>query len=179
MEITTWYLEQDDPEQVIPARPVSVTVTRAELVSPELNRFLYTAVGGDWYWTDRLGWTWQRWHDWLSRPGVETWIAYRRGTPAGYVELDGATDPGQVEIAYFGLLPAFVGQGVGGHLLTVALRRAWELADTRVWVHTCSLDGPAALANYRARGMELYRTETTDEPVPGQAPGPWPGARAQ
>jgi hypothetical protein len=48
-----------------------------------------------------------------------------------------------------------------------------------VWVHTCSLDGPAALANYQARGLTLYRTETTDEPVPSEAPGPWPGARRQ
>lgn len=177
MEITTWYLEQDTPGELRPAQPAPVTVTRAELVSPELNRFLYTAVGGDWHWIDRLGWTWQQWHDWLSRPRVETWVAYLSGTPAGYVELDGATQPDDIEIAYFGLLPAFVGKGVGGHLLTVALRRAWELTDKRVWVHTCSLDGPAALANYQARGLKLYRTETTDEPVPEQSPGPWPGAR--
>ncbi len=177
MDITTWYLEQHGPDELIPARPAPVTVTRAEVVSPELNRFLYTAVGGDWFWIDRLGWTWQQWHDWLSRPGVETWVAYQRGTPAGYFELDAAG--GEVEIAYFGLLPAFVGQGIGGHLLTVALRRAWELTTARVWVHTCSLDGPAALANYQARGMKLYRTETTDEEVPVAAPGPWPGARGQ
>ncbi len=99
--------------------------------------------------------------------------------PRRYVELDAATHGGEVEIAYFGLLPAFVGQGIGGHLLTVGLRRAWELASERVWVHTCSLDGPAALANYQARGLVLYRTETTDEPVPSETPGPWPGARAQ
>jgi GNAT superfamily N-acetyltransferase len=177
VEITTWYLEQTTSDELLPARPAPITVTRAELVCPELNRFLYTAVGGDWHWTDRLSWTWQRWHDWLSRPRVETWIAYLRGTPAGYVELDGATRPDEVEIAYFGLVPPFVGKGIGGHLLTVALRRAWELTDTRVWVHTCSLDGPAALANYQARGMSLYRTEVADEQVPEQSPGPWPGAR--
>lgn len=177
MEITTWYLEQTAAADLLPGRPAPVAVTRAELVSPELNRFLYTAVGGEWHWGDRLGWTWQRWHDWLSRPGVETWVACLRGTPAGYVELDGATLPGEVEIAYFGLLPAFVGQGIGGHLLTTALRRAWSTGPRRVWVHTCSLDGPAALANYRARGMRVYRTEVTVEDVPERAPGPWPGAR--
>jgi GNAT superfamily N-acetyltransferase len=176
VDITTWYLEQTSADQLRPATPASVTCTRSELVSPEFNRFLYTAVGGDWRWVDRLGWSWRQWHDWLNRPGVETWVAYLRGTPAGYVELDGATGD-DVEIAYFGLLPAFVGQGIGGHLLTVALRRAWELTDERVWVHTCSLDGPAALTNYQARGMALYRTETTEEDVLGTAPGPWPGAR--
>ncbi|MCA1655773.1 MAG: GNAT family N-acetyltransferase [Pseudonocardiaceae bacterium] len=177
MEITTWYLTQTAPSDLRPAAPVPVAVTRAELVSPELNRFLYTAVGGDWHWRDRLGWSWQRWHEWLDRPGVETWVAYDRGTPAGYVELDGATRAGAVEIAYFGLLPTFAGRGIGGHLLTVALRRAWELGPSRVWVHTCSLDGPAALANYEARGMRVYRTESSEEDVPATAPGPWPGAR--
>lgn len=105
---------------------------------------------------------------------METWVAYLSGTPAGYVELDGTVD-GEVEIAYFGLLPAFVGKGIGGHLLTTGLRRAWELATRRVWVHTCSLDGPAARTNYEARGMSLYRTETTNEDVPATQ-GPWPGA---
>lgn len=176
VEITTWYLEQTSADHLRPASPAPVTCTQSELVSPEFNRFLYTAVGGDWRWVDRLSWSWRQWHDWLNRPGVETWVAYLRGTPAGYVELDGATGDG-VEIAYFGLLPAFVGKGIGGHLLTVALRRAWQLTDERVWVHTCSLDGPAALTNYQARGMTLYRTETTEQDVPATAPGPWPGAR--
>ncbi|MGH3739054.1 MAG: GNAT family N-acetyltransferase [Micromonosporaceae bacterium] len=186
MEVTTTYLEQLDPAEVKPAAEpgVPVEVGRAELPSPELNRYLYAAVGGDWFWIDRLTWTWQQWYDWLARPSVETWVATVRGTPVGYVELDGH-QPGEVEIAYFGLLPAFLGQGIGGHLLTVGLRRAWSLAERwpghdpvrRVWVHTCTMDGPAALANYQARGMRAYRTETEHTEVPAEAPGPWPGAQ--
>lgn len=183
VETTTWYLELTDPAQLRPAAAVSVPVTRAEVVSPELNRYLYTAVGGDWHWVDRLGWTWQRWHDWLSRPGVETWLVLDRGTPAGYAELDG-TAGGEVELAYFGLLPSFVGRGLGGHLLTEAIRRAWTLGDRwdsvptrRVWVHTCSNDGPSALANYQARGLRVYRTEQQTVELSPNPPGPWPGAR--
>lgn len=161
-----------------------VRVERAELPSPELNRYLYTAVGGDWLWTDRLPWTWQQWHDWLARPGVETWLATVHGTPIGYAELDGH-QAGEVEIAYFGLLPQFAGQGVGGHLLTVTLQNAWSLGERwphrhpvrRVWVHTCSWDGPSALANYQARGLEVYRTEADSAEPPTEAPGPWPGAQ--
>ncbi|MFC4068174.1 GNAT family N-acetyltransferase [Actinoplanes subglobosus] len=184
MEITTWYLEQDDAARIRPARPpvVPVEIVRAELPSPELNRFLYTAVGGDWSWSDRLPWTWRQWRDWLDRPGVETWVAYVRGTPAGYAELDGS-EPGRVEIAYFGLLPSFAGQGLGGHLLTVALRHAWSLPERhglapvrRVTVNTCSLDGPAALANYQARGLSIERTATRPAGSQATAPGPWPGA---
>lgn len=185
MLITTWYLEQTSTAELRPARApqAAVVITRAELVSPELSRFLYTAVGGDWYWLDRLHWTWQQWHDWLDRPGVETWIASLQGTPVGYAELAGSPE-GEVELAYIGLLPAFVGQGLGGHLLTEAVRRAWTLGrrwtghapTRRVWVHTCSLDGPSALPNYQARGFRVYCTETTHADLPASPPGPWPGA---
>ena len=78
------------------------------------------------------------------------------GRRAGYYELD--PTPDATEIAYFGLLPEFQGHGLGGHLLTHALRRAFELSP-RAWVHTCTLDGPHALANYQARGLRQFRTQ--------------------
>jgi hypothetical protein len=68
--------------------PRDVLLLEASVPSPELGRFLYTSVGGAWYWRERLSWTWQRWYDWLARPEVETWVAYQNGTPAGYFELE-------------------------------------------------------------------------------------------
>ncbi|MBX6382128.1 MAG: GNAT family N-acetyltransferase [Microbispora sp.] len=187
MDVTTWYLEQTSPADLRPGRTPSLPaqVVRAEVPSPEFSRFLYTAVGGDWHWTNRLPWTWKQWKDWLDRPGVETWVAWVRGTPAGYAELV-AQDGGMVEIASFGLLPYAIGQGLGGWLLGEATARAWDLAERwpgreptrRVWVHTCSLDGPAALANYQARGFRIYdeRLNVPEDAVTGETPGPWPGA---
>ncbi|SDJ31030.1 hypothetical protein SAMN05192558_1081 [Actinokineospora alba] len=183
--VTTTYLEQLSRDDLLPAHvPEGVVVVRAEVPSPELSRFLYATVGGDWYWIGRLGWSRDRWAEYLARPMVETWIAYLHGTPAGYIELSGVSteDRTEVEIAYFGLLPGFLGRGVGGHLLSVGLDRAWTLAERwegapavgRVWVHTCDLDGPAALATYQGRGMSVYRTETADEDLPDQTPGSWP-----
>ncbi|WP_369204680.1 GNAT family N-acetyltransferase [Streptomyces sp. PU-14G] len=187
--VTTWYLEQNSPRELTPARvpeeAAGVSVARAEVPSPEFNRFLYASVGADTTWVDRLPWTYAQWEHFLKRPGVETWVAYERGTPAGFIELDGASESAQgaVEISYFGLLPAFRGRGIGGHLLSVGLARAWDLAQRwegrpatgRVWLHTCSRDGRHARANYERRGLRVYRTETADEPdVP--SPGPWPGA---
>ena len=182
--VTTWSLEQTSPADLTPAGGTDGTVRigRAEVPSPEFSRFLYTAVGGDVRWRDRLGWSYARWQEFLGRPGTETWVAYDRGTPAGYIELD-AQDEGVVEISYFGLLPDFRGRGIGGLLLSTGTARAWDLADrwegraptTRVWVHTCSKDGPYALENYRRRGFRVFDTRTEkegDEP----APGPWPGA---
>ena len=63
-----------------------------------------------------------------------------------------------MEVASFGVLPQFIGRGLGGLLLTAALERAWEEGTRRVWLHTCSWDHPHALANYKARGLEVYKT---------------------
>ena len=81
------------------------------------------------------------------RPGCRTCAARRRGIRARAVD-------DAVEITSFGLLPAFIGRGIGPRLLDFAIRRGWELGP-RVWVHTCSLDGPAALPNYQGRGLEI------------------------
>ena len=82
-----------------------------------------------------------------------------RAAPAGYFELHAPGD-GAVEIAYFGLLPEFFGRGWGGHLLTRAVDTAWSLGAARVWLHTCTLDHPAALPNYLRRGFRPVREET-------------------
>lgn len=159
--VTTWYLEMRDPAQLrrsaVP--DPAPTIVRAEIPLPALNRFLYTTVGGPWHWRDRLPWTPERWMQWLDRPEHQTWVMYVSGTPAGYVELE-RQQAGNVEIAYFGVMPEFIGRRLGGHLLTVGIEQAWSMGAKRVWVHTCTLDHPAALANYKARGMAVYKEET-------------------
>jgi GNAT superfamily N-acetyltransferase len=177
VEVTTWYLQMTDPARLpeAPEPDAELEVGQAELPSPELSRMLYTAVGSDWYWIDRLSWSRERWHAWLARPEVETWVGWVRGTPAGYFELE--RQGPSVELVSFGLLPSFIGRGLGRRLLDAALRRAWALGPQRVWVHTCSLDGPAALSNYRARGLEVYDERTQTQTLPDEPPEPWPGAR--
>src|SRR5262245_310995 len=178
IEVTTHYLEMTDPSDLVPSRSTRDQLVLAKVAHPmpELNRFFYTAVGGDWYWIDRLPWTYQHWLDFLGRPGVETWVLSASGVPAGYYELDPQAG-GDVEIAYFGLLPWCIGKGLGGHLLTAAVERAWEMGARRVWLHTCSLDHPAALSNYLARGFRLYRKTTDTQELPPVSPGPWIGSR--
>jgi len=102
-------------------------------------------------------------------------VALRKGNPVGYFELDGESGS-DVELAYFGILPQFTGQGIGGYLLTAAIDRAWEKAPKRVWVHTSSFDHPRALGNYKARGFRVVRTVTAPKDLPEKAPGPWPEA---
>ncbi|MFJ1748345.1 GNAT family N-acetyltransferase [Streptomyces sp. NPDC088116] len=180
--VTTWFLEQTSPADQRPAAepPAGVRVVRAEVPSPEFSRFLYTAVGDDVGWRDRLPMSYEQWRETVSRPGVETWVAYEKGTPAGYIEL-AAQDEGTVEVAYFGLIPAFRGRRIGGHLLSYGVARAWDLAERRpgtaptkrVWVHTCSKDGPYAMDNYLRRGFRLFDTKAEEEPEP-EPSGSWP-----
>ncbi len=156
---TTTYLEMTGRSELIPAKTpaVKIDVWQAEIACPELNRFFYTAIGGDWYWIDRLSWTYEQWMSAIARPGHETWVAYLKGNPVGYFELDGEAG-GDIELAYFGLLPQFTGRGIGGYLLTVAINQAWEKQPNRVWVHTSSFDHPQALKNYLARGFRVVKT---------------------
>ncbi|HLK61114.1 MAG TPA: GNAT family N-acetyltransferase [Chthonomonadaceae bacterium] len=169
--VVTYHLEMRSPAECRPAqRPhPGLRVERVNPPSPELNRCLYTTVGKDWHWTDRLVWTDAQWNEYAHRPEVQTWMGYVQDTPAGYFELEKQPQD-NVEIVYFGLLPDFIGQGFGGHLLTRAVECAWQMGARRVWVHTCSLDHPAALSNYQARGFRIFQTEETG--IPAGAGGP-------
>jgi GNAT superfamily N-acetyltransferase len=174
--VITTYLEMRSRAELRPARPGKpFQLSRVEVPCPELNRFLYTAVGARWWWYSRLAWDYARWLVYLDRPGLETWVAWQSGAPVGYFELERQAES-DVEIAYFGLLPRFIGQGFGGALLTAAIARAWDMGAARVWVHTCDLDHPDALRNYQARGLRVYRTEAKEEDLPDTPLEPWPGA---
>lgn len=172
VEVTTWYLEMLDPKQLRSkaAGNYDLTIEQAKIPCPEFSRFLYASVGGDWHWTDRLSWTHDRWMTYLDRPQVQTWVAYISGTPAGYIELE-AQPQNNVEIAYFGILKQFIGQRLGRHLLSVGTEKAWAMGADRVWVHTCSLDSSYALANYQARGFQIYKEEVHQQEIKGKGDG--------
>lgn len=165
--VTTTYLEMTDRASFRRKREAAkpFLLSRATSTSPESNRSLYEAVGAAWHWHERLVWDEERWRSYLDRPCLETWIATVLDAPAGYFELE-ADEVGNVQIVYFGLLPEFIGKGLGGELLTAAIERAWQMGAKRVWVHTCDLDHPHALANYRARGFREYRVEQKTESLP-------------
>ncbi len=154
------YLEMRSRTALCPAKldDGSIRVERADLCTPALWRFLYTEVGRRHHWVDRLGWSDEEIRAHLAADGLSIWLLSVQGTLGGYFELRADGDGG-IEIAYLGIFPELTGRGLGAHLLTVAVERAWELTTTRVWLHTSSLDHPAALPNYRRRGFTPFRTE--------------------
>jgi GNAT superfamily N-acetyltransferase len=161
--LVTTYLEMRSPDQLRPKHADAQFHVR-ELTERDgrFNRELYLRVGEQWQWSDKLSWTVEQWREYAAAPELRTFAAYLEETLVGYYELR-RDDEGNVEIAYFGLLPQFIGYGLGGGLLTSAIEEAWSnrwgVAPTRVWVHTCNRDHPQALANYQARGMIVYKVE--------------------
>ena len=156
------YLELAEPDEVRPpSRPVPPGFSARVVHDPGVNREMYRRVGGDYQWLDRLAWSDDRWASYAAR--VETHLFELDGRTAGYYELE-LDSAESAKIALFGLLGEFHGIGLGGHALTAALNRARELRP-RVWLTTCTLDGPYALANYEARGMHPFRTATLPAPV--------------
>jgi GNAT superfamily N-acetyltransferase len=159
VEVTRTYLEMLAPIET------SVDISGSELrIDESLNspasffRYLYREVGRVYHWVDRLEWTDDELLVRLSDPNVSLWTMWYTGSPAGYFELEKHED-GSVEIAYFGLLPEFIGRGLGKILLSKAIAQAWAAGANRVWLHTCTLDDPAAMPNYLKRGFKPFKEE--------------------
>jgi GNAT superfamily N-acetyltransferase len=165
--LVTTYLHMTDPSDFRPDfltdQPgQSIMLMQMNDCDVDFYRFLYGTVGKDWRWRDRLVMTDEELAAVLGSPDVTVHVLYVDGIPAGYVELSCTGD--DTEIAYFGLRPAFIGRGLGKHLLSFGIAQAWDGGAKRVWVHTCNLDGPYALSNYMKRGFKVYHVD--EVPLP-------------
>ena len=175
------YLEMRRPPVVPPAAaPLGLAIRR--VIKPDLNwyRELYRAVGQDWLWFNRLRMSDAELASTLHHPQVHLYELSDNGQGnnevkregKGLLELDrrGAQE---VEIASFGLTADLIGRGAGQYLIGHALAEAWSHSPQRVWLHTCTLDHPKALAFYRKAGFVAYKRaiEVADDPrLTGNAP---------
>ncbi len=165
MIVTVTHLEMLSASEILPryAADPAFSINEATIKQWQVNKFFYSFVGESWSWWEKLSWNCAQWQAYAHDNRLRTWIASYAGSPAGYFELRRDEENG-VEISYLGLTSSFIGHGLGGPLLTGALLAAWAEHPKRVWVHTCTLDHPAALANYLARGMKIFRTELQNDP---------------
>jgi len=162
MLVTRTYLELTAPGAFRPAFGdfPDIHLARVPAPPPDLYRRCYRTVGEAYHWRDRWDWTDAEIAAHLARPEITLHVATKDGGLAGWYELRRVPDDESVEVAYFGIVPGLFGRGYGKHLLSCAVRDAWALGPERVWLHTCTLDHPNAVPNYRARGFVPYRTET-------------------
>jgi ribosomal protein S18 acetylase RimI-like enzyme len=160
IEVTRTYLEMRDPAELQAARSDDprIRIEQMHDCPASFFRYLYVEVGQSYHWIDRLPWTDEDIVAHLNKPETSLWVLTDDGATAGYFELRRCEDE-SVEIAYFGLLPGFLGRGLGKHLLTCAVEQAWADGANRVWLHTCTLDDSAAMPNYLKRGFRSFKTE--------------------
>jgi GNAT superfamily N-acetyltransferase len=160
IEVKRTYLQLNDPGEFTAAfiTDESAEIVRVENCPASFYRYLYSEVGRLYHWIDRLVWADEEIVAHLAQATLSLYVLYYRGAPAGYFELSREED-GSTEIAYFGLLQEFIGKGLGKHLLSTAIQQAWQDGASRVWLHTCTLDDPAALPNYLKRGFQPFNEE--------------------
>ena len=125
----------------------------------QLNKFFYKQVGKKHRWIDRLSWSDGKWINYISNKNLETYIISESKELAGFFELLYNPELKETEISYFGLLEEYIGKGIGGYALSVAIKKSFQKNIRRVWLHTCTLDHPNALKNYIARGMTVFKKE--------------------
>jgi GNAT superfamily N-acetyltransferase len=142
-----------------------LTVVQAVRPTVSFYRYLYNTVGRQWQWVDRHKLSDGQLATIIRDPAVEIYVLYVNGVPAGYAELDRRQFP-HIELAYFGIMPEFIGQKLGPYLLRWSIDKAFSYSPRRLWLHTCTLDHPKALATYRRAGFQIYSTEAkvVDDP---------------
>ena len=166
VDVTVFYLEMLSParsESLAPRGGLQVVLARKPTV--RFYRFLYNSVGEDYNWHSRGNRPDAELAALIQDPLNEVHVLYVEGTPGGFAELDRRT-PGEIELIQFGLMPEFIGQGLGKWFLGWTIERAWSYQPRRFWLHTCTLDHPAALSNYLKRGFTLYQQEQKQVTLP-------------
>lgn len=157
VDVKVYYLEMLAPSRRTVAPPrEGLTVLHAKSPTVAYYRFLYHAVGKDYHWFTRGKLSDAELTASLEDPGNEVHVLYVEGVPAGFAELD-RRDHDDIELVQFGLMREFIGQGLGKYFLQWTIDKAWSYGCKRFWLHTCTLDHPAALPNYLKAGFGLYK----------------------
>ena len=139
----------------LPAPLGKLALMRADNCTVSFYRYLYETVGTPWLWYERRLLDDAALAAQIGKDTTEIFVLYVSGVPAGYFELDAAAAR-ETELAYFGLIPEFIGRRLGPFLLQAAIDRAWTRPIDRFWVHTRTFDHPRALGYYQQAGFEVY-----------------------
>jgi len=152
--------------------PGAWQLRRIETPGLDWFRDLYRRVGEEWLWFSRARMPDEKLTSIIQSPLVELYALVHDGRDEGLLELDFRTAD-RCEIVFFGVTAKLIGSGAGRWLMNRALELAWSRPVTRVWVHTCTFDHPAALAFYQRSGFRPFRRqiEVADDPrLDGTAP---------
>lgn len=124
---------------------------------------LYTTVGENYNWLDRLFMDKSILIDKINSPKTQIFTFSIHEEFAGYCEL--ILEEKYVEILYFGLAQQFIGKGFGKYLLSKTIEKAWSFNPQWIQLNTCDLDHPNALGTYKSLGFVVYKTMTEKKKV--------------
>ena len=159
VDVTVYYLEMlADPKRDVPPPRDGLTVLHAQTPSVSYYRFLYDAVGKEYNWLSRRKLSDDDLAVILDDPLNEVHVLHVDGSPAGFAEFD-RRQPGEVELLQFGLMSVFIGQGLGSWFLQWTVDKVWSYQPDRFWLHTCTLDHPAAVRTYKKAGFVQFKEE--------------------
>jgi GNAT superfamily N-acetyltransferase len=165
VDVKIFYLEMLAPNRrTVPPPRKGLSIIHAQNPTVAYYRFLYNTVGKDYYWHSRE-----------SRPDPElaaliqdsldeVHVLHVDGTPAGFAEVDRRNND-EIELVQFGLVPEFIGQGLGKYFLQWTIDKTWSYQPKRFWLHTCTLDHPVALPNYQKAGFVVHKEEMTKREI--------------
>jgi len=167
LDTTVTYLAMTTRPAQLPPMPTSprLALMKAENIPLHFYRYLYAAVGGSWLWVERLQMSDETLAEKVHREGIEVFVLYANGSPAGYYELDFA-EPTSTKLVYFGLMPEWTGVRIGPWFLGAAVSEALSRGATEIHVNTCTLDHPAALPLYQKLGFQPIRRESRRLRIP-------------
>jgi len=163
--IVTW-LEMERPAALPrPEAPSGFALVPLEPPEPEAYRALFRAVGARWLWFSRLALETGELRRILEDPRVEVFRVRHGMRDIGLLELDFRHER-ECELAFLGILESHLGRGLGRWLIEEAIARAFRRPIRRLFVHTCTLDHPGALAFYRRAGFRACAraVEIADDP---------------
>lgn len=166
VDVTIYYLQMfSHVRRDIAAPRTGLSVIHARKPTVPYYRFLYNAVGKDYHWLYRGSLADADLAALIHNPLDEVHVLHVDGTPAGFAELDRRNND-DIELVQFGLMPEFIGQGLGKYFLQWTIDKAWSYQPKRFWLHTCTLDHPVALPNYQKAGFVLYKEEKIQREIP-------------
>ncbi len=162
MKVDRYYLEINSQKELNEVIIPNENLKLEKVYPPniEINKFFYKNIGKKHRWIDRLAWDNLKWSSYLENKNVFTYTLKSNNNMMGYFEVINDQKIKSFEIAYFGILSEYIGKGLGGYLLSEAIKICFKLDCQKVWVHTCSLDHQHALSNYIKRGMKIFKEET-------------------
>ena len=159
------YLELLRKSAAAPSGDFAGTLVRIAGGDVPRSRALYGRIGSPWLWFTRTLLDDAALDRIISHPAVEALVLVQGGVDLALVELDFRSGT-ECELVFFGLAPEACGRGLGSALLREAIRRAFARPVSRMWLHTCTLDHPAAMPLYLRAGFTPYRRaiEIADDP---------------